>query len=57
MSVESDTAASEPPAAEPDDGEPDDALDWDLDERDRYLAAHADVEEDVEIDVVVESDR
>lgn len=39
------------------DDEADDILDWDLDERDRYMAEHEDVEEDLEIDVVVRSDE
>jgi hypothetical protein len=38
-------------------GEADDALDWDLGERDRYMAEHEDFEEDPEIDVLVKSDE
>lgn len=37
--------------------EADDALDWDLEERDRYMAEHEDVEEDPGIEVLVRSDE
>lgn len=41
----------------PADDEADDALDWDLDERDRYMAQHENLEEVLEIDVLVRSDQ
>lgn len=53
MSAEPDTRGVDEQA----DGEADDALDWDLDERDRYMAEHEGLDEDPEIDVLVRSDE
>jgi hypothetical protein len=36
--------------------EANDTLDWDLDERDRYMAEHEDAEEAPEVDVLVKAD-
>jgi hypothetical protein len=57
MDAEPDTLDLHEPPEEQAGHEADDELDWDLDERDRYMAAHEDLEEHPEIDVVVRSDE
>jgi hypothetical protein len=57
MDGEPDTLGTDSHPDERAEHEADDGLDWDLDERDRYMAEHEELEEDPEIEVLVRSDE
>ena len=57
MDAEPDTLGGQAYPDDPAEQEADDGLDWDLDERDRYMSEHEDIEEDLEVDVLVRSDE